>query len=192
MVRCKLFAQVKKFVRSKICPQPCKRRLNLLHFWRPRCRHRRLCLNSLCRRPTVVCSFSITCWIFCVCLTAIQTSKEHEVDEGFADVIEKGWLIKEGANDDSRRKRQVINFRHINPVITPQKQNILSSQPCLRTLLQTRLLANQSLRTMLDISYREVTQLLVNQQFSLWPTRVRISTGRRQTSLLFTSVTARS
>ena len=32
MVRCKLFAQVKKFVRSKICPQPCKRRLNLLHF----------------------------------------------------------------------------------------------------------------------------------------------------------------
>ena len=35
----------------------------------------------------------------------MQTSKEHEVDEGFADVIEKGWLIKEGANDDSRRKR---------------------------------------------------------------------------------------
>ena len=129
------------------------------------------------------------CWIFCVCLTAIQTSKEHEVDEGFADVIEKGWLIKEGANDDSRRKRQVVNFRHINPVITPQKQNILWSQPCLRTLLQTRLLANQSLRTMLGISYREVTQLLVNQQFSLWPTRVRVPTGRRQTSLLFTSVT---
>ena len=50
MVRCKLFAQVKKFVRSKICPQPCKRHLNLLHFWRPRCRlRRRLCLNSLCR-----------------------------------------------------------------------------------------------------------------------------------------------
>ena len=50
MVRCKLFAQVKKFVCSKICPQPCKRRLNLLHFWRPRCRRRRrLCLNSLCR-----------------------------------------------------------------------------------------------------------------------------------------------
>ena len=47
----------------------------------------------------------LTCRIFCVCFTAIQTSKEHEVDEGFADVIEKGWLIKEGANDDSRRKR---------------------------------------------------------------------------------------
>ena len=68
----------------------------------------------------------LTCRIFCVCLTAIQTSKEHEVDEGFADVIEKGWLIKEGANDDSRRKRQVVNFRHIKLVITPQKQNILS------------------------------------------------------------------
>ncbi|XP_073237058.1 unconventional myosin-X-like isoform X2 [Porites lutea] len=39
---------------------------------------------------------------------AIQTSKEHEVDEGFADVIEKGWLIKEGANDDSRRKRWCV------------------------------------------------------------------------------------
>ena len=74
----------------------------------------------------------LTCRIFCVCLTAIQTSKEHEVDEGFADVIEKGWLIKEGANDDSRRKRQVVNLRHIKLVITPQsgktreKQNILS------------------------------------------------------------------
>lgn len=44
------------------------------------------------------------------CFTAIQESKEHEIDEGFADVIEKGWLIKEGANDDSRRKRQVIIF----------------------------------------------------------------------------------
>lgn len=43
------------------------------------------------------------------CFTAIQESKEHEIDEGFADVIEKGWLIKEGANDDSRRKRLVIN-----------------------------------------------------------------------------------
>ena len=47
------------------------------------------------------------------CFTAIQESKEHEIDEGFADVIEKGWLIKEGANDDSRRKRQVINFNII-------------------------------------------------------------------------------
>ena len=47
--------------------------------------------------------------VFLFCVTAIQTSKEHEIDEGFADVIEKGWLIKEGANDDSRRKRQVIN-----------------------------------------------------------------------------------
>ena len=44
-----------------------------------------------------------------LCFTAIQASKEHEMDEGFADVIEKGWLIKEGANDDSRRKRQVTN-----------------------------------------------------------------------------------
>lgn len=43
------------------------------------------------------------------CFTAIQESKEHEIDEGFADVIEKGWLIKEGANDDSRRKRRVNN-----------------------------------------------------------------------------------
>ena len=99
----------------------------------------------------------LTCRIFCVCFTAIQTSKEHEVDEGFADVIEKGWLIKEGANDDSRRKRQVVNFRHINLVITPQggktreKQNILTSQPCLRTLMQTLLSANQSARTILDI-----------------------------------------
>ena len=49
--------------------------------------------------------------MFLFCVTAIQTSKEHEIDEGFADVIEKGWLIKEGANDDSRRKRQVINSR---------------------------------------------------------------------------------
>lgn len=40
-----------------------------------------------------------------LCCAAIQVSKEHEIDEGFADVIEKGWLIKEGANDDSRRKR---------------------------------------------------------------------------------------
>ncbi|KAK2564848.1 Unconventional myosin-X [Acropora cervicornis] len=39
---------------------------------------------------------------------AIQTSKEHEIDEGFFDVIEKGWLIKEGANDDSRRKRWCV------------------------------------------------------------------------------------
>lgn len=48
--------------------------------------------------------------VYLFCFTAIQQSKEHEIDEGFADVIEKGWLIKEGANDDSRRKRQVINF----------------------------------------------------------------------------------
>ena len=95
--------------------------------------------------------------MFCVCLTAIQTSKEHEVDEGFADVIEKGWLIKEGANDDSRRKRQVVNFHHINLVITPrsgktrEKQNFLTSQPSLGTLMQTRLSANQSARTILDI-----------------------------------------
>ena len=47
------------------------------------------------------------------CLTAIQESKEHEIDEGFADVLEKGWLIKEGANDVSRRKRQVISFKII-------------------------------------------------------------------------------
>jgi len=39
---------------------------------------------------------------------AIQQSKEHEMDEGFADVLEKGWLIKEGANDDSRRKRWCV------------------------------------------------------------------------------------
>ena len=38
---------------------------------------------------------------------AVEQSKEHEIDEGFADVIEKGWLVKEGANDDSRRKRRV-------------------------------------------------------------------------------------
>ena len=43
-----------------------------------------------------------------ICFSAIQTSKEHEIDEGFFDVIEKGWLIKEGANDDSRRKRRVL------------------------------------------------------------------------------------
>ena len=47
------------------------------------------------------------------CFIAIQESKEHEIDEGFADVIEKGWLIKEGANDDSRRKRRVINLKII-------------------------------------------------------------------------------
>ena len=47
------------------------------------------------------------------CFIAIQESKEHEIDEGFADVIEKGWLIKEGANDDSRRKRRVIDLKII-------------------------------------------------------------------------------
>ena len=99
----------------------------------------------------------LTCRIFCVCLTAIQTSKEHEVDEGFADVIEKGWLIKEGANDDSRRKRQVVNLRHIKLVITPrsgktrEKQNILTSQPCLRTPMQTRLSVNQIACTISDV-----------------------------------------
>ncbi|PFX28678.1 Unconventional myosin-X [Stylophora pistillata] len=34
--------------------------------------------------------------------------KEHEIDEGVADTIERGWLIKEGANDDSRRKRWCV------------------------------------------------------------------------------------
>ena len=40
-------------------------------------------------------------------IIAIQQCKEHEIDEGVADTIERGWLIKEGANDDSRRKRLV-------------------------------------------------------------------------------------
>lgn len=39
---------------------------------------------------------------------AIQESKEREHIEGYSDVIEKGWLIKEGANDDSRRKRWCV------------------------------------------------------------------------------------
>ena len=40
----------------------------------------------------------------------IEESKEREAEEGFADVIEKGWMVKEGANDDSRRKRSVAHF----------------------------------------------------------------------------------
>ena len=59
---------------------------------------------------TVVCKKGVhNSSIFPLYFTAVQQSKEHEIDEGFADVIEKGWLIKEGANDDSRRKRQVMN-----------------------------------------------------------------------------------
>lgn len=61
--------------------------------------------------------------------TAVQHCKEHEIDEGVADVIERGWLIKEGANDDSRRKRQVGNsyqfFDIFAPNLVPTKFHII-------------------------------------------------------------------
>ena len=37
---------------------------------------------------------------------AILKTKEREAEEGFSDVLEQGWLIKEGPNE-SRRKRFV-------------------------------------------------------------------------------------
>ncbi|CAB3995226.1 Unconventional myosin-X, partial [Paramuricea clavata] len=38
---------------------------------------------------------------------AIKKTKEREAEEGLADVVEQGWLIKEGPND-SRRKRWFV------------------------------------------------------------------------------------
>ena len=35
---------------------------------------------------------------------AILTTKEREVEEGITDVVEQGWLVKEGPNE-TRRKR---------------------------------------------------------------------------------------
>lgn len=72
-------------------------------------------------RLTVSLSVSV-CLSVCLCVTklflkrltvgktcfipAMQESKEREAEEGYADVVEKGWMVKEGAND-SRRKRSV-------------------------------------------------------------------------------------
>ena len=42
-------------------------------------------------------------------------------------------------------------FKFVLAWLAREKQNILTSQPCLHTLMQTRLSANQSVRTILVI-----------------------------------------
>jgi hypothetical protein len=43
-------------------------------------------------------------------LTAIKKTKEREAEEGLADVVEQGWLIKEGPNDSRRKRYNVYNL----------------------------------------------------------------------------------
>ena len=47
-----------------------------------------------------------------------------------------------------------------------EKQNILTPQPCLHTLMQTRLSANQSAHTILVILWRPVISLPQGQSFT--------------------------
>ena len=46
---------------------------------------------------------------------------------------------------------QTAFFKFVLALLAREKQNILMSQPCLHTLMQTRLSANQSVRTILII-----------------------------------------
>ena len=61
--------------------------------------------------------------------------------------------MKEWVNKVNLSNFELENFFKVVPVwLAREKQNILMSQPCLHTLLQTLLSANQSARTFL-ISY---------------------------------------
>ena len=46
---------------------------------------------------------------------------------------------------------QTAFFKFVLALLAREKQNILTSQPCLHTLMQTHLSANQSVRTILVI-----------------------------------------
>ena len=44
---------------------------------------------------------------------AIQKTKEKEAEEGLADVVEQGWLIKEGPNESRRKRYSFLNVFRI-------------------------------------------------------------------------------
>ncbi|EDO44785.1 predicted protein [Nematostella vectensis] len=49
-----------------------------------------------------------------VWVQAINDSKEREIDEGMADVLEKGWMVKEGANDSKRKRWFVLTANSLD------------------------------------------------------------------------------
>lgn len=51
--------------------------------------------------------------VLCRLTVAIQKTKEKEAEEGLADVVEQGWLIKEGPNESRRKRYSFLNVFRI-------------------------------------------------------------------------------
>ena len=74
--------------------ESCKQRLNLLHFWRPRCCRRRLCLNSLCPIPDCCLQFFSPAEFFAFVLQLYRQAKNMKLMKVLLMLLKRVGLSK--------------------------------------------------------------------------------------------------